>query len=39
MWIGMLLCYFVLPAVLSYVFYLAMKKMGFINDGDMKLQS
>ena len=39
MWIGMLLCYFLLPAVLSYVFYLAMKKMGFINDGDMKLQS
>ncbi|MBQ2861220.1 MAG: PTS sugar transporter subunit IIC, partial [Oscillospiraceae bacterium] len=39
MWIGMLLCYFVLPAVLSYVFYLVMKKMGFIKNGDMKLQS
>ena len=39
MWIGMLLCYFVLPAVLSYVFYFIMKKMKFIKDGDMKLQN
>lgn len=39
MWIGMLLCYFVLPAVLSYLFYAVMKKMGLIKDGDMKLQS
>ncbi len=37
MWIGMLLVYFVLPAVLSYVFYFAMKKMGLIKPGDMKL--
>ena len=39
MWIGMLLCYFVLPAVLSYIFYAVMKKMGLIKAGDMKLQS
>ena len=39
MWLGMLLCYFVLPAALSYVFYLVMKKMGLIKNGDMKLQS
>lgn len=39
MWMGILLVCFVLPAVLSYVFYLIMKKMGLIKDGDMKLQS
>ncbi|MBQ7123067.1 MAG: PTS sugar transporter subunit IIC [Oscillospiraceae bacterium] len=39
MWMGMLLCYFILPAVLSYLFYFVMKKMGIIKDGDMKLQS
>lgn len=39
MWVGMLFCYFVLPALLSYVFYFAMKKMGLIKNGDMKLQS
>ena len=39
MWLGLLLVCFVLPAVLSYIFYISMKKMGFIKDGDMKLQS
>lgn len=39
MWTGMLLCYFVLPAALSYLFYAVMKKMGMIKNGDMKLQS
>ena len=39
MWLGLLLVCFVLPAVLSYIFYIAMKKMGLIKDGDMKLQS
>lgn len=39
MWMGILLVCFVLPAVLSYLFYLIMKKMGLIKDGDMKLQS
>lgn len=39
MWIGMLVCYFVLPAVLSYVFYIVMKKFGYIKNGDMKLNS
>ena len=39
MWLGLLLVCFVLPAVLSYIFYIAMKKMGLIKNGDMKLQS
>lgn len=39
MWIGMLLCYFVLPAALSYLFYFIMKKLGLIKKGDLKLQS
>ncbi|MBQ3530472.1 MAG: PTS sugar transporter subunit IIC [Oscillospiraceae bacterium] len=39
MWLGMSLCYFVLPAILSYVFYAVMKKMGMIKAGDMKLQN
>ncbi len=39
MWIGMLFTYFVLPAVLSYVFYVIMKKIGLIKSGDMKLNS
>ncbi len=39
MWFGMLSVYFVLPAVLSYVFYVIMKKMGMIKPGDMKLAS
>lgn len=37
MWIGILICCFVLPGVLSYVFYYGMKKMGWINDLDLKL--
>lgn len=36
-WIGLVLICFVLPAVLSYVFYFIMKKLGWIKDGDMKL--
>ena len=39
MWFGLLMVCFVLPAVLSYIFYFIMKKMGFIKAGDMKLQS
>lgn len=39
MWLGLLLVCFVIPAVLSYVFYLIMKKAGFIKKGDMKLNS
>ena len=37
MWLGILLVCFVLPAALSYVFYLIMKKAGWIKAGDMKL--
>lgn len=39
MWTGILLCYFVLPAVLSYIFYFIMKKAGFIKKDDMKLNN
>ena len=39
MWTGILLVCFVLPAVLSYVIYSVMKKMGLIKNGDMKLNS
>lgn len=39
MWIGILIVCFVLPAVLSYVFYLVMKKAGWIKAGDMKLSN
>lgn len=37
MWLGILLVCFVLPAALSYVFYLIMKKAGWIKSGDMQL--
>ena len=36
-WIGLILICFVLPAVLSWIFYFVMKKLGWIKDGDMKL--
>ena len=39
MWFGLLLVCFVLPAILSYVFYFIMKKMKLIKNGDMNLQS
>jgi uncharacterized membrane protein len=37
MWIGLIAVCFVLPAILSYVFYIIMKKLGIIKAGDMKL--
>ena len=37
MWFGLLLCCFVLPGILSYLFYFIMKKAGWIKSGDMKL--
>ncbi|MBR5309866.1 MAG: PTS sugar transporter subunit IIC [Oscillospiraceae bacterium] len=37
MWIGLVLVCFILPAVLSYLFYFIMKKMKLIKAGDMKL--
>ena len=37
MWIGILMVCFVLPAVLSWVFGEILRKMGWIKDGDLKL--
>ena len=37
MWLGLFMICLVLPALLSYVFYVVMKKMGLIKSGDMKL--
>ena len=39
MWIGLLMVCFVLPAVLSYVFYVILKKIGLIKNGDLKLHN
>ena len=36
-WIGLALITIVLPAVLSWVFGLICRKLGWIKDGDMKL--
>ena len=36
-WIGLLLIYIVLPAVLSWVINLGLRKLGWVKDGDMKL--
>ncbi len=38
-WIGLVLVCFVLPAVLSLIFNEIMRKMGWIKDGDMKLEN
>ena len=37
-WIGMLLVCFVLPAILSWVFCEILRKMGWIKEGDLKLE-
>ena len=36
-WIGLVLICFVLPAVLSWVCCELLRKMGWINEGDLKL--
>ncbi len=36
-WIGLVLVCFVLPALLSFVFDLVLRKLGLVKDGDMKL--
>ena len=36
-WLGLALICFILPAVLSYIFYLILRKIGWIKDGDMKI--
>jgi len=37
-WIGLLLICIVLPAVLSVIFNMILKKIGFVKPGDMKLE-
>ena len=37
MWIGMLLVCFILPAVLTWLFGLILRKIGWIKDGDLKI--
>ncbi|MBQ9161701.1 MAG: PTS sugar transporter subunit IIC [Clostridia bacterium] len=39
MWIGVLLCCLVLPAVLSLAFSEIMRRLGWISQGDMKLEN
>ena len=36
-WIGLVLICFVLPAVISWVFCELLRKMGWIKEGDLKL--
>ena len=36
-WIGLALICFILPALISYLVYLPMRRFGLIKDGDMKL--
>ena len=38
LWVGLALCCFVLPAVLSLLFSEIMRKLGWISEGDMLLQ-
>lgn len=37
-WIGLILISFVLPAILAPAFNMICKKLGWVKDGDMKLQ-
>ena len=37
MWIGMLLVCFVLPALLSWIFGVTLRKIGWIREGDLKI--
>lgn len=37
MWIGILLVCFILPAVLTWAFGVVLRKIGWIKDGDLKL--
>jgi uncharacterized membrane protein len=37
-WIGIALICFILPAVISYVIYLPMRRLGIIKDGDLRLE-
>lgn len=37
-WIGLVLICFILPAILSWAFCLILRKLGWIKDGDLKLE-
>jgi uncharacterized membrane protein len=37
-WVGLILVCFILPAILSFVFDLILRKIGWVKDGDMKLE-
>jgi uncharacterized membrane protein len=37
-WIGLILVCFILPAILSLIFDLILRKVGLVKDGDMKLE-
>ena len=37
MWLGILMVCFVLPAVLTFIFGEVLRKMGWIKEGDLKL--
>lgn len=37
-WIGLLLISFILPGVLSWIFYQIERKLGWVKDGDLKLK-
>ena len=37
-WIGLLLICFVLPALLSWIINLGLRKLGWVKDGDMALE-
>ncbi len=37
-WIGLLLICFILPGVLSWIFYQIERKLGWVKDGDLKLK-
>ena len=36
-WVGLILISFVLPALLSLIFHIGIKELGWVKDGDMKL--
>ena len=38
MWLGMLLVCFVLPALLSWIFGMILRKIGWIKEGDLKIE-
>ena len=38
-WVGLVLVCFVLPAVLSFIFNEILRKLGWVKDGDMKLEA